>query len=109
MNTDLTALLESAFGKSNDVEIGELQSLVNFLERHGNPMQVRQARALSYAKMLIPNSEQLRLIEDDLLASFSRCMNPAPILQLADSWTMASRVTGKLPLSRAFNGDGVKR
>lgn len=93
---------------STDNVGSELDSVIAVLERHGAPLHMRQSRAIAYARALCPNSEIIPELEKRLDASRFKSITPDIFLKALDAYTLADRVTGRLPLSKAFNGGDSK-
>lgn len=93
---------------SSDSVGSELDSVIAVLERHGVPLDMRQSRAIAYARSLCPASDVIRDLEVRLDASRFKATSPELFLRALDAYTLADRVTGRLPLSKAFNAGGEK-
>ncbi|MDQ7094988.1 hypothetical protein REC12_15435 [Desulfosporosinus sp. PR] len=104
---DLQELIGKELFSSENVG-SELDSVISVLERHGSPLDFRQARALSLAQSLCPDSDIIRSIGLQLDAARYKSISPDLFLKALDAYTLADRVTGRLPLSKAFNAGGDK-
>lgn len=95
---------------SEDDKVGsELDSVIAVLERHGYPLDMKQVRALAYAKVLCPESEMINKLGDILDAGRYHAIDPGLFLEALDKYTLADRVTGRLPLNKAFNSGSEKK
>ncbi|MDJ0304557.1 MULTISPECIES: hypothetical protein [Dehalobacter] len=98
--------LQDVFGKLFNEEENantDFGSVVAALERHGFPLHMKQIRAIAYAESLCPDSMTVRALKNSLLNGVNYCMNPELFLSALEKFTLADKVTGKIPLSRAFN------
>lgn len=102
---DLQSILSSDFMDS-DSSASDLESVIAVLERHGFPMQARQVKAIAYVRSLCPDSDLI----NNVIAEYDRgrfhCISPDLFLEALAKATLADKVTGRIPLSKAFDGGG---
>lgn len=105
-DVDLQSILSKDLFSQDDKIGSELDSVIAVLERHGFPLDFKQGRALAYAQILCPDSEAIRSLVVNLDAIRYKAVDPGLFLEALDKYTLADRVTGRLPLSKAFNSGG---
>jgi len=103
---DLQSVLGTDLFGDDDKVGSELDSVIAGLERHGFPMEQKQVKALAYAGILCPESQIIAELSVKLDAGRYKSIDPGLFLEALDKYTLANRVTGRIPLSKAFNGGG---
>lgn len=100
----LDDIVQEDFFSSSDDPSGELESAIRGIERHGYPAEMRQSAMLAYAKAMCPTSRAITMIERDFHIARHNAISAEWVDKVVASHSMADKVIGKIPLSRAFGG-----